>query len=298
MILSMTGFSSKTTVFTLEDGSKITIAFNLKSLNSRFFETTCKMPYQLSQFETEFIQLFKKQLHRGHIFLTIHWDNASLMKGSIEPSLPTIQNYLRAIESIKEKFNIQSPFTMSDLLRLPDIFYSQEQTINEAAKRFVFETITALVQELVAAQKNEGLVLKNDLEERIEVIKKHLHAIEISAAEHMERQKAKILERIKELSSLTGEQSPESHRNLLYNMLDKIDIHEEIVRFKSHLKNLTTILESPKEENGKLIDFTLQELARENNTISAKCSDADMSSLAISIKVEIEKAREQTQNIV
>jgi len=84
----------------------------------------------------------------------------------------------------------------------------------------------------------------------------------------------------------------------LYISLDKMDIHEEIVRFKSHLKNITQQLESEKKEKGKRLDFTLQELAREINTLSSKCSDASITSQAINIKVELEKSREQTQNIV
>lgn len=87
-------------------------------------------------------------------------------------------------------------------------------------------------------------------------------------------------------------------RSAVYVVLDKIDIHEEITRFKSHIENLQKLIEDKKIEKGKRLDFTLQELSREINTITAKCSDAGISTRAIDIKVELEKAREQTQNIV
>jgi len=87
-------------------------------------------------------------------------------------------------------------------------------------------------------------------------------------------------------------------KNALFALLDKMDIHEEIVRFKSHLKSLHHQLDSAEIEKGKRLDFTLQELGREINTIAAKCSDATIGALAINVKVELEKAREQTQNIV
>ena len=115
----------------------------------------------------------------------------------------------------------------------------------------------------------------------------------------MEQKKEEILTLIKKIET---EESAESASDLrkshLLITLDKLDINEEIVRFKSHLENMANLLESQKDEAGKKIDFTLQEMAREINTITAKCSNAKISEKAINIKVEIEKAREQSQNIV
>ena len=113
----------------------------------------------------------------------------------------------------------------------------------------------------------------------------------------MVSQKQKINEALAELENDTSKFA-EMQKNALYAILDKIDVHEEIVRFKNHLKTLLASLESSDIEKGKRIDFILQELSREINTITAKCSDATISSHAINIKVELEKAREQTQNIV
>ena len=113
----------------------------------------------------------------------------------------------------------------------------------------------------------------------------------------MEERAAIIHEQLKALEQESGERA-ESQRNTLYNDLNKLSIHEEIIRFKSHLKNLEQFIDSDEVEKGKRIDFTLQELSRETNTIAAKCANATISSLAITSKVELEKIKEQNQNVV
>lgn len=297
MVLSMTGFASKTAVLTTGAGNKVNISLSIKSLNSRFFEVTCKVPYALSQLETDFIKLLKSKLHRGHIFLTIHLSNAALFKGTVSPSLATVEGYLKAVDTIKSKFNLTESISMGDLLQLPDVLYMEEKGVDEESKKIIFDLVTHLMDELAVMQSKEGAVLKQDLIERIEVIKAEMDTIEKASALLMEKQKVKISENLKELTGSSPEFS-EAQRATLFTMLDKIDIHEEIVRFKNHLKNFAALLDIAKDEKGKVLDFTLQELARENNTIAAKCSDATISTHAINIKVELEKAREQAQNIV
>jgi uncharacterized protein (TIGR00255 family) len=255
------------------------------------------VPYALSQLETDFIKLLKSKLHRGHIFLTIHLSNAALFKGTVSPSLATVEGYLKAVDTIKSKFNLTESISMGDLLQLPDVLYMEEKGVDEESKKIIFDLVTHLMDELAVMQSKEGAVLKQDLIERIEVIKAEMDTIEKASALLMEKQKVKISENLKELTGSSPEFS-EAQRATLFTMLDKIDIHEEIVRFKNHLKNFAALLDIAKDEKGKVLDFTLQELARENNTIAAKCSDATISTHAINIKVELEKAREQAQNIV
>ena len=126
---------------------------------------------------------------------------------------------------------------------------------------------------------------------------KEMAAIEKRSKKHIAEKKEKLNSLMQELEGDASELA-DMRKGALYTILDKIDIHEEIVRFQSHLKNLKTLLQSDADEIGKRLDFTLQELAREVNTITAKCADAQITRLAINIKVEIEKAREQAQNIV
>jgi uncharacterized protein (TIGR00255 family) len=114
----------------------------------------------------------------------------------------------------------------------------------------------------------------------------------------MEAKKEQLFATLKAALGEGAQPAADGQISMITQQLDRIDIHEEIVRFKTHLSSLTAMIASPDIETGKKLDFTLQELFRETNTIASKCSDAQISSLAIAIKVELEKAREQAQNII
>ena len=297
MIQSMTGFATKTITLSLSDKSKINVSLSLKSLNSRFFETTCKLPYALSNLETELVKLFKKKLLRGQVYFTIQLSNQAAFKGAVEPSLNVIENYLQAIKTIKEKFKLQGEMSLSDLLQLPNVITVEDRDLDDASKQKIWQATDELIDEVIAARNQEGAALKKDLEQRIIVMQQEIDQIEKASLILIEEQKNKVNQAIQEIE-LDESKLAETRKNALYAILDKMDIHEEIVRFQSHLKNLGEQLKASSVENGKRIDFTLQELAREVNTITAKCSDAAIGTRAINIKVELEKAREQTQNIV
>lgn len=296
MIRSMTGFASKSLILTINE-LKVPLSLSIKSLNSRYFDTTCKLPYPISNLETEFIKRFKTQLYRGSITFIVHLSNQNAFKSVIEPSIPTIKNYFNALDTIKKTFAIEGTLSIANLLLLPNIFITEETEIDEKTKTAIFDIIQQLLQELIATQIKEGQALKQDIFERIAIIQKEIDSIEKAFQNVMAAQKQKVSEALAQIEHDTSKLA-EMHKNALYAILDKIDVHEEIVRFKNHLATLRTSLESAAIENGKRVDFILQELSREINTITAKCSDGTISSHAINIKVELEKAREQTQNIV
>ena len=297
MVYSMTGFAAKTLVIFPDTENPVNISLSLKALNSRFFETTCKLPYALNNFETDFIKLFKTKIVRGHIYFTIHASSQHLLSSTVKPNLGVIKGYLEAVEQIKKEAHVQGNLTLNDILGLPNVFNVEEKDIDETSRTMIYAAVEQLIDEVLEARKKEGVSLKKDLEQRIAIIQSEIDAIERAYNAVMEQQKALVSEELEGLETLQ-EGVAEPRRQVLYSMLDKIDIHEEIVRFKSHLANFSAQLASPTIEKGKKIDFTLQELAREINTIAAKCSDSTISGLAINIKVELEKAREQVQNIV
>ncbi len=297
MVYSMTGFAAKTLVIFPSSNNPINISLSLKALNSRFFETTCKLPYALNNFETDFIKLFKTKLVRGHIYFTIHASNQHLLSCTVKPNLDIVNGYIKATEQIKKEVGIEGTLQLKDLLALPYVFDVEEKDIDESAKQLIYNAVENLISEVIEARKKEGVSLQKDLEQRIAVIQHEIDAIERAYNALMEQQKALVNEELEELENIQ-EEVAEPRRQVLYSILDKIDIHEEIVRFKSHLANFSAQLTNPIIEKGKKIDFTLQELAREINTIAAKCSDSTIGGLAINVKVELEKAREQAQNIV
>ncbi len=128
MVRSMTGFAATSVVIPVDATTKVNMTFSLKSLNSRFFETTCKLPYSLSNLETKLIKLFKSSLLRGHIYFTIHMQGSQLLKSNVEASFGIIKGYLEALNEVKKRFGIEGTVTIDNVLRIPDAFIVQEQT--------------------------------------------------------------------------------------------------------------------------------------------------------------------------
>jgi uncharacterized protein (TIGR00255 family) len=300
MLVSMTGFASTDAMLVLNGQEKINISMSLKSLNSRFFETTCKLPYLFSSLETDLIKLFKEKLIRGHIYFTVYMEESKLFKGDVEPSLALIKGYMQAIEKLKQHVpSMQGSLTIDNLFRIPNAFTQREWTLDEATKNQIFNLIHQLIISLQEARQKEGAVLAADLAERTRRLSAEIETIHQESNRLMEEQQHKVQIAMQEIiASGNGDQLAEIRKNALLAMLDKMDIHEEIVRFKSHLENFNDYLHKTTHEKGKQLDFILQELGREINTVCAKCSDASIGSRAITVKVELEKAREQIQNIV
>lgn len=298
MIQSMTGFASKLLVLNLDAHNKTNVSMSLKTLNSRYFEANCKLPSALSHLETKFIKVMKQKLHRGCIYLTVHLDNPSIFKGTVQPALNTVKSYLKAINEIRQECHITAPLNLDQIISLPHVFTMEEKGIDEEHSTILLSALDDLIGSVIEARGAEGAALRTDLEQRMKNLDHTISIIETRSKEQVDEQKQKVNEAISEVLADDESKIAEMRKNALYAILDKIDVHEEIVRFKNHIKTMLEILDSPESDNGKRLDFTLQELAREINTVSAKCSDSLISKHAINAKVEIEKAREQAQNIV
>jgi len=297
MLYSMTGFASKTFILTTSSGDRTTISINLKALNSRFFETTVKLPISLSHLETTIIKLCKDSLRRGHIYCTAYISNQNIFAGSITPALNIVHGYMQAIEQIKEKYHISDPIKLEYIIRLPHIFSQEDQQLDEESTNLILEVITELIDKVLEERHVEGSALMIDIQHRISIIQQEMNSITQRAHLFVEEWKKKVHNTLQEIGA-DENLLVNAQKSSLYSMLDKIDIHEEITRFINHLDQFINILATTDIEKGKRLDFTLQELGREINTITAKCSDSTISSHAINVKVEIEKIREQIQNIV
>ena len=296
-IASMTGFASKTFVLTAPSGERSSISMNLKSLNSRFFEASVKLPVALSHLETALIKQFKEKLRRGHIYFTAYLSNPNIFEGSITPAMTIIDSYMKSMDQIKTKYGMQDAIKLDNLLRLPNIFSKEEQILDASSSEQILSAITELIEKVIQDRAVEGNSLAQDIDNRITIIKKEMVLISERAHLFVEECKKKVHATLQEIGA-DENLIANAQKSGLYSMLDKIDIHEEITRLNSHLDNLITILSKDEAEKGKRLDFTLQELGREINTITAKCSDSTISSHAINVKVEVEKIREQIQNIV
>lgn len=297
MVVSMTGFALKNIELSKADGSTVLLTMSLKSLNSRFFETTCKFPLALQYLELEFIRKLKDRLLRGHVTVLINAQNPHSFRGPVQAESTIAASYLKAIQAIKKTTGVAGEVQLHDLIGLPNVFTFEEQSADESFRLPILQALDQLIDELIKVRVAEGKNLLRDLEQRFDVITQEMVVLEKEAHTMMEERKSKITARMGTIDQHNQELA-DSQRNALYFELDKIDIHEEIIRFKSHLTTFDKTIHLAENEKGRRLDFILQEMAREINTITAKCSDAQISAHAINIKVELEKAREQVQNIV
>lgn len=295
---SMTGFASKTLALTNTTGEKTNISISLKTLNYRFFETTFKLPYLFSSLETKLIKICKQKLIRGHVYLTVHLSNPNLFRSGVQPALTTIQGYVDAINQIRERQSIVEAISLNHILQLPNVFVVEESDLDQEVEQSILAAIDELIESVIAARKMEGESLLLDLSARMDAMTEEINVIEIAYKALIGAHKEKINRIMQEVAAADEASQATIRQEGLYALLDKMDIHEEIIRFKSHVSDMREQLASSTLEKGKRLDFTLQELGREINTIAAKCSDATISKRAINAKVEIEKAREQVQNIV
>ena len=293
----MTGFASKTLTLIRDKDHKANVSIHLKTLNARYFELNAKLPHPLSHLETDLLRLFKKTLSRGYTYFNVFIDNPSIFKGAIEPSMGTVEGYVGAIKKINTRFKIKDGLALEMIVRLPNVFNVKEQGVDKKSSEIILKATNQLIKQLILERKKEGAELQKDLEQRFAAMVKEIKQIKRRSKQLIEDQKKRINLLTQEFKDVQSDMA-DARKSAMYTMLDKIDIHEEIVRFQSHLKNLQDLLNAPGAEKGKRLDFTLQELAREINTITAKCSDSKISEQSINIKVEIEKSREQTQNIV
>ncbi len=296
MIRSMTGFATQSLQL-IRGLERSNVNISIKSLNSRYFEVSYKMPYILSSLEHEITKLLKQELVRGHVTVSIHMSNPALFKGTIEPAMGTINGYIKALEQIKKTSDVSGAVSLDALITLPNVFIVEEQDVDDASRQAILQSVGQAIEALIKGQDAEGAILRKDLENRAAIMQSEISAIETESAELLDAQKKKVQHALQEIAQDESKLA-EIQKNSLYAMLDKIDTHEEVVRFKNHLTNFNSLLHATMIEIGKRLDFTLQELAREINTISAKCSDSQISTRAINVKVELEKAREQVQNIV
>ncbi len=308
MILSMTGFATSSIEIPLANNGNMLLSISIKSLNSRYFEMTCKMPSIFSNLEVQIQRILQKQLHRGHVSLHIKILNSESLYESVKPSLQTIASYFDAINIIQNEFNIQEQITLAQILQLPHALQAEEIQLNQTTEQLILNAIAHVAENMITTQQEEGLQLACDIKHQLASMAVKIQEIQKLSALHIQEKKDSLKEVMTQLATfepLTNLETKsteqcllEAKKSTLMYEIEKIDINEETVRFNSHLKNINLQFQVQDCLKGKKLDFTIQELNREINTIASKCSHIGISSLAIDIKSELEKAREQAQNII
>jgi uncharacterized protein (TIGR00255 family) len=303
MTQSMTGFASKIVEIPISKTEKLSLSLHLKALNSRYFEITCKLPYLLTHAEVSIHRILKKKLERGHVYLTVKVQHDAT-RHVVIPSATMIQEYMQAIEQIQKICKIKESVSLACLLSLPNIFQIEEETVHGSAEDKVLKAIESLAQDLIITRESEGTVLMQDISLHIKDLMKKLALVKKTSLQVCKEKKEALNLVVQQLQAMESDlvslqkSMLENQKTILLTELEKIDINEEVVRASSHAKNIIDLLKEKNQSKGKKLDFTLQELNREINTIASKCSHSAISSLTIDMKTDVEKAREQAQNIL
>ncbi len=291
MIKSMTGFGR----CEIQKGSrKFTV--ELKSVNHRYLDVNIRMPKKLNFFETAIRTLLKSYANRGKVDIFITYEDLSQSQVSVKYNAALAAEYLRYLRQMEEEFGLENDVRVSTLSRYPEVFTMEEQSEDEEELwNGLKEALEGAFGQFVETRKAEGENLKKDILSKLDSLETEIVFVEERSPQIVAEYRAKLEEKMKELLADTQiEDSRIAAEVILF--ADKICTDEEVVRLKSHIQHMRATLEE-KEGIGRKLDFIAQEMNREANTILSKANDLEVSNHAITLKTEIEKIREQIQNI-
>ncbi len=292
MLSSMTGFGKAEIK---QDG--ISVYVEVKSLNSRFLEVIPRIPRILQSKEFEIREIIREKITRGKITISINLEIDPTYLGPIEINFNLASYFVKLLRELKKKTKVKGEIKLEHLLMFRDKFEANSfDNISEGHWEVVRNAIEKAVDELVEARKKEGLELSKDIENRINLILMHVDRI-LTLSERGLKNKQGILKQKIEKFFRDVEFDKSRLEMELVLLADKLDVTEECVRLKSHAKFFIETLRSDEVAVGRRLNFLLQEMLREATTIGAKAEDAEITYLVIAIKEEIEKIREQLQNV-
>lgn len=291
MIRSMTGFGTASSEL---DGSRIVI--EIQSLNSRYCEISVRCTRSLLDVEAKIRDLVQKRIERGKVSVALTWEAGSGTGGKIAIDIDLAGEYRNALALLKDELNVPGEIDISLLSRMPDLFRIDSETRDtDRVWPVVEKTCNLALERHEAMRRAEGEAIARDLRQRIGVIEAALQGIERLAPLRTDACRRRLAERIGILMApgIVDESRLAMEVALL---AERCDITEECVRFRSHNAQFLEAIEAA-DCVGRRLNFLLQEMGREANTIGSKADDADISRLIIAVKEELEKLREQTQNI-
>ena len=291
MIKSMTGFGR---CEIQKDARKFTV--ELKGVNHRYLDVNIRMPKKLNFFETAIRTLLKSYATRGKVDIFITYEDLSQNQVSVKYNEALAAEYLGYLNRMAEEFGLENDVRVSTLSRYPEVFTMEEQAEDEEELwNGLKEALEGAFEQFVETRTTEGENLKKDILEKLGTLEELDGYIEERSPQIVKEYREKLEEKTKELLADTQiEDSRIAAEVILF--ADKICTDEEVVRLKSHISHMRNTLEE-KEGIGRKLDFIAQEMNREANTILSKANDIEVSDCAISLKTEIEKIREQIQNI-
>lgn len=291
MVKSMTGFGR----FEVSEAErKMTV--EIKSVNHRYLDMNIKLPKKLNFFETAIRNLLKEYIERGKVDVFITYEDYSEKSVCIKYNRDIAKEYLAYIRKMQKEFGLKEDFGAAALSKYPEVLVMEEQAVDEEELwKMLKKAICGAAEQFTNSRIQEGEHLKQDLLAKLEGMFKNVSYIEERSPEILEEYRNKLTDKVKELLADT---SVEEGRILTEVTIfaDKICVDEETVRLRSHMEHMKKNLEAGGSQ-GRKLDFLAQEMNREANTILSKANDIKISEYGIELKTDIEKVREQVQNI-
>ncbi|MEE1197680.1 MAG: YicC/YloC family endoribonuclease [Acutalibacteraceae bacterium] len=291
MIKSMTGFGRAVKSI---DNYNITV--EMKSVNHRYFEFSCRTPRNCSFLDEKLKSFCQGKITRGKVEMYVSVEFVDANQTTIEINDEFASSYIAALKTLSKKYGIKNDVKVSTVAANNDVFFIKRNAVDEEGlTAAVLETAGEAVEAFIKMREVEGERLKADLENRVEFILEKVSFIEQRSPETVKLYRERIEARIKELleSAQVDEQRLLTETAIF---ADKVAVAEETVRLRSHIGQLCELLKTD-DAVGRKLDFIVQEMNRETNTIGSKAQDVEITRCVVDIKAEIEKMREQVQNI-
>jgi len=291
LVKSMTGYGRAVETI---NGREFTV--ELRSVNNRYLDCTVKLPRMLSFAEETVKQAVKNTISRGKVdvFISVHAEGAADVQVSLNGAM--VEGYLAAMKQMVETYGVQDDISVSVISRMPDVFTVEKPEVDEEQLLSdLMSVVKKALESYDAMRTAEGRALENDLRSRGNTILALVSQVEEGNGQTVIDYRTRLYNKLKEVLANT---SIEESRILTEAAIfaDKVCVDEETVRLRSHLEQMNTMLTNGGAV-GRKLDFLLQEMNRESNTIGSKCTDVRLARIVVDIKAELEKIREQTQNI-
>ena len=290
MISSMTGFGAA-------DGSigDARASVEIRSVNHRFFSPNLKLPPAFSRWEGEIREILRQKIARGHVTVTARFDRAVGTGPIIDEA--RLAQYATTLKELQRKHGLGGEVDLATVLRLPDVVGAQSDEMDPGAGEALAAIVNVAVDNLISMRRAEGAQLAAFLVERVAAVEARLARIEKRAPIRLKEQHERIKRTVSELIGGAGA-DPQRIAQEIAILADKMDVAEELDRFRSHLAAFRETAQSRTAEPvGKRLGFILQEMLREANTVGSKASDAQIQEDVIATKEELERIREQVENL-
>src|SRR5256886_1319092 len=290
---SMTGFGRGSVT-----GDNFNVAVESKTVNNRYLDIHLRLNQELSPLEMTIRKTISGRLSRGRVDLNINFERTAATAYEINRSL--IAGYIKALRDIQTEFNLSGDVDINTLTRLPGALASTREGLDETVTASVERALNQALDDLERMRAAEGSALADEMRTRLANIEAAVPTIEGAAAGLVDAYRQRLQKRITELLARGGNQNIELDAGRLAQevayLADRSDISEELARLRSHLEQFRSAVNAPGEV-GKRLDFLLQELNREANTVLSKSTEVSIKEAGLVIKAEVEKLREQVQNV-